>query len=306
MGFMKERDRRELMHRRIGASTIFGGIFIAIAFTATCAFAQAEQTPRFARLLLWIESQSLAIIALIIFGACYACAAVIFAFARVTPRRIADELKGTTPVMLTPMAVITGLVIAFVAARIWVNFDHANALVRDEARNIQEVLTLAETLPPNIASEVRSATGQYLQFVNEQDWPAMLEGRAKMLTSVPGLSNAISTIVSYVPDNAGRQFAQQRILIAIEQALDARRNRILVSEASVLPMQWIVIIVLALLMLLTVAIVHIDRPFAMAVNLVSLSTALAICLVLLLVNDRPFSTGGFVIRPHALGPIAID
>ena len=208
--------------------------------------------------------------------------------------------------MLTPLAVLTGLVIAFVAARIWINFDHANALVRDEARNIQEVLTLAETLPPNIATEMRSATGQYLQFIFEQDWPAMQQGRAEMRTSVPGLSNAIATIVAYVPDNAGRQIAQQRTLIAIEQALDARRHRILLSEASVLPMQWIVIIVLALLMLLTVAIVHIDRPFAMAVNLIILSTALAICLVLLLVNDRPFSAGGFMIQPDVLRQIAID
>lgn len=289
------------------ASTIFGGVFIAIAFPATCAFAQTEQNVALDRLLLWIEAQSPAIIALITFGICYACAAVIFAFARVVlPRRIADELKATTPVMLTPLAVLTGLVIAFVASRIWINFDHANALVRDEARNIQEVLTLAETLPPNIATEMRSAIGQYLQFANEQEWPAMLKGHAKMRTSVPGLSNAMSTIVSFIPDNAGQQIAQRRTLIAIEQALDARRHRILLSKAPIHPMQWIVMIVLAVLMLLTVAIVHIDRPLAMAVNLFSLSTALAVCLVLLLVNDRPFSAGGFKIQPHALGQIAID
>lgn len=134
----------------------------------------------------------------------------------------------------------------------------------------------------------------------------MLKGRAKLRTSVPGLTHAISTIEAFVPDNAGQQIAQQRTLIAIEQALDARRHRILISAASVLPMQWIVIVVLAVLMLLTVAMVHIDRPFAMAVNLFSLSTALAVCLVLLLVNDRPFSAGGFEIRPYALGQIAID
>jgi hypothetical protein len=258
-------------------------------------------------LLLGIESQSPFTIALITFGACYVCAGVIFAFARVVvPRRIADELKGTTPVMLTPLAVLTGLVIAFVASRIWTNFDHAHALVGDEARNIQEALTLAETLPPNISAEMRVAVAQYLQFTNEQEWPAMLKGRAKLRTSVPGLTHAISTIEAFVPDNAGQQIAQQRTLIAIEQALDARRHRILISAASVLPMQWIVIVVLAVLMLLTVAMVHIDRPFAMAVNLFSLSTALAVCLVLLLVNDRPFSAGGFEIRPYALGQIAID
>ena len=128
-----------------------------------------------------------------------------------------------------------------------------------------------------------------------------------MQASVPGLSDAMSTLLSFVPENPGQQIAQQRTLVAIEQALDARRHRILLSGASMLPMQWIVILVLGTLMLVTVAIVHIDRPPAMAVNLFILSTALAVCLVLLLVSDRPFSAGGFNIRPDSLlGQIVID
>ncbi|MFY9836212.1 MAG: hypothetical protein WAK55_07030 [Xanthobacteraceae bacterium] len=128
-----------------------------------------------------------------------------------------------------------------------------------------------------------------------------------MTTSVPGLADAAATLLSFVPENPGQQLVQQRTLIAIEQALDARRNRILISGASVLPMQWIVILVLGTLMLVTVAIVHIDRPPALAVNLFILSTALAVCLALLLVNDRPFSHGGFNIGPDSLlGRIVID
>jgi hypothetical protein len=135
----------------------------------------------------------------------------------------------------------------------------------------------------------------------------MLSGSAKMQTSVPGLTDAMSTLLSFVPENPGQQIVQQRTMVAIEQALDARRHRILLSEASVLPMQWIVILVLATLMLVTVAIVHIERPHAMAANLFILSTALGVCLMLLLVNDRPFSAGGFQIRPDSLlGQIVID
>ncbi|WP_024513436.1 DUF4239 domain-containing protein [Bradyrhizobium sp. ARR65] len=261
----------------------------------------------FDRLLLWIEAQPAIVIALITFGACYLCAAIVFVIARVSVSKpIANELKATTPVMLTPLSVLTGLVIAFVASRTWTNFDHATAILRDEVRNIEEIVTLAERLPQNVQTEIRHAIGQYLQFTKDE-WPAMLAGSAKMRTSVPGLTDAMSTILSFVPQNPGQQIAQQRTLVAIEQAIDARRNRILLSEASVLPMQWIVIVALGTLMLVTVAIVHIDRPPAMAVNLFILSTAVAVCLVLLLVNDRPFSTGGFEIRPGSLlGQIAID
>jgi hypothetical protein len=262
----------------------------------------------FDRLLLWIESQPATVIALIAFGACYLCAAILFVIARVlVSQRIANELKATTPVMLTPLSVLTGLVIAFVASRIWTNFDHANAVVRDEARYIEEIVTLAKRLPQNVQTDIRHDIGQYLQFVKEQSWPAMLGGSAQMRTSVPGLTDAASALLSFVPENPGQQIVQQRTLIAIEQALDARRNRILQSGASVLPMQWIVILVLATLMLVTVAIVHIERPPAMAVNLFILSTAIAVLLMLLLVSDRPFSTGGFNIQPDSLlGQIVID
>jgi hypothetical protein len=262
----------------------------------------------FDRLLLWIESQPAIVIALITFGACYLCAAIVFVTAQILiSKRIANELKATTPVMLTPLSVLTGLVIAFVASRIWINFDHANAIVRDEVRNIEEIVILADRLPQNAQTGIRHDISQYLQFTKEHEWPAMLSGNAKMRTSVPGLTDAMSTLLSFVPDNPGQQIAQQRTLVAIEQALDARRNRILLSGASVLPMQWVVIIVLGTLMLVTVAIVHIDRPLAMAVNLFILSTAIAVCLMLLLVNDRPFSTGGFEIRPDSLvGQIVID
>jgi hypothetical protein len=162
-----------------------------------------------ARLLLWIESQSPATIALITVGLCYASAAVIFAFSRaVASHRFAAALKATTPVMLTPLAVLMGLVIAFDASRVWGNYDHSYALVRDEARAIQTALTLGEKLPPKISTEMRSAIQHYLQFTTDEDWPAMIQGRAKMLATIPGLTDAISTILSFAPIDASQQLTQ--------------------------------------------------------------------------------------------------
>ena len=170
-----------------------------------------------ARLLLWIESHSSTTITLITFGLSYASAAVIFAFSRaVAPHRFAAALKATTPVMLTPLAVLIGLVIAFVASRIWINYDHAYALVRDEARAIQATLSLGEKLPPKISTDLCSAIQHYLQFATDEDWPAMLQGRAKMQATVPGLTDAISAILSFAPTDASQQLTQRRTLIALE------------------------------------------------------------------------------------------
>src|SRR5262249_14989564 len=161
--------------------------------------------------------QSPETIALITFGLSYASAAVMFAFSRaVASHRFATALKATTPVMLTPLAVSLFILVAFLAFPLLGHFDPLHAPVQDDGA-IQAALTLGERLPPRIATEMRSAIQHYLQFAIDEDWPAMLQGRAKMRATIPGLTDATSTILSFAPTNASQQLAQQRTLNALEQ-----------------------------------------------------------------------------------------
>jgi len=81
-------------------------------------------------MLLWIESQPTPLIALLVFALCYALAAIVFfVTATIFRRPIADQLNATTPVMLTPLAIVSGLLIAFLASRVWSNLDRANTIL---------------------------------------------------------------------------------------------------------------------------------------------------------------------------------
>jgi hypothetical protein len=113
-------------------------------------------------------------------------------------------------------------------------------------------------------------------------------------------------LLSFVPQQPGQQLAQSRAVAAIEQVLQARRNRILLSEAAISPSQWIVIIVLDTLILITIGTVHAARYTAAAVNMTIFSTAVASCIVLLMINDRPFNTGGIVIQVTALHELGLQ
>jgi hypothetical protein len=53
------------------------------------------------------------------------------------------------------------------------------------------------------------------------------------------------------------------------------------------------------MILATLAAIHINAPLAMAVAMFVFSTAVAMCLVLLMVYDRPFGSGGFTVPPTA-------
>jgi hypothetical protein len=134
----------------------------------------------------------------------------------------------------------------------------------------------------------------------------MNRAQATLQLTPVGLTDAMTAILSFTPAQPTQRLAQERALMGIEQAFAARRNRIRLSQVEIAPIQWAVIVVLMTLILLTIAMAHIDNRPAMAATLFIFSTAVAVCLVLLMVYDRPFAAGGFTMAPTALREIMVD
>lgn len=258
-------------------------------------------------MVMWIQSEPPAVIAAIVFGLSYLVALTILGGCCVVSQwRAAAHLRATTPVMLTPLSVIAGLLIAFLAARVWGNLDRAASSIGEEASSIRQAVLFTEACPPETRARVRDDIGKYLRFIETDDWPAMAAGRATLRRSPPGLTEAMLTVLAFTPASPGEQLAQQRATQELETALIARRHRILVSQAVLSSIQWGVIILLAVLILLTIGMVHIHQPATAAVNLFVFSTAVAACLVLLLAYDRPFAAGGFTLSPTAFREVGIS
>ena len=258
-------------------------------------------------MLWWLETQETLLIVLIVFAFCYLLAALILVGLTLLSRSpIAGALHVTTPAMLTPLAVLLGLVIAFLASRVWANVDRAHGYVVEEASGIRQTVLMSAVLPPDTRDAVRKEIGNYLRFVDQVDWPAMLRGQEGIRQTPQGLPDALTILLSFVPQQPGQQLAQSRAVAAIEQVLQARRSRILLSEAAISPAQWVVIIVLDALILLTIGTVHAGRSTTAAANMVIFSTAVASCIVLLMMNDRPFNTGGIAIQPTALHEVGLQ
>jgi hypothetical protein len=250
----------------------------------------------------WIEAQSTAVIALFVFGLTYVLAATVFCLATILSRRsVAQDLKAVVAVTLTtPLGVILGLLIVFLAARVWANLERANQYVGQEAGALRETVLLADALPPDVRTRVREAVQRHLRLIESEEWPAMASGQATLQSIAVGLAEAMTEVLSFAPTQANQRLAQERALVAIELALDARRNRVRLSQAEIAPIQWTAIIVLAMLILVTIALVHIDKRLAMAIGMFIFSTAIATCLVLLMVYDRPFGAGGSTVTPAVL------
>jgi hypothetical protein len=125
----------------------------------------------------------------------------------------------------------------------------------------------------------------------------MADRRADLKLRATNLEAAMKALLAFSPDATNQKLAQSRALSAIENAFENRRYRIAISRTEIEPIQWIVILLLSAMVLITIASVHIQQRSAMAVGLFTFSSAIAICLVLLMEYDRPFVPGGFVLSP---------
>jgi len=254
----------------------------------------------------WIESQSTSVIAVIVFGLSYVFTALVFAVTAALARRpVGEQLKAVSPVTLTPLAVILGLLIAFLAARVWENTGHANEYIGQEASALSKVMLFADTLPQDVRSKVRDAVAQHVDFVVNHDWPEMAVARANPRAEPVGLTHALAALLSFAPTQSDQSLARQRAVAAVEQAFEARRNRVRLSQVEIAPVQWGVVLILAALILITIAMIHIGKPAAMATTLFIFATATAACLVLLMENDRPFAAGGITLTPAAFRDIVL-
>src|SRR4029453_6259615 len=89
---------------------------------------------------------------------------------------------------------------------------------------------------------------------------------------------------------------------ALHTALDARRQRIVISESSVGAVKWAGILLQGLCTLVAVAMVHSDNRPACAVTLMLFATGIALSVLLIAANPRPF-TGENSVAPELLNQV---
>ena len=123
---------------------------------------------------------------------------------------------------------------------------------------------------------------------------------AASITAVPvPLAEALGLALALRPHSEGQKVAQREIVVALETALDARRERIIVSESRVNWAKWTGVVLLAALTLLASALVHSERRATTVIANGIFASAVAVCLLMIASQDRPFA-GPFAVKPDPL------
>jgi hypothetical protein len=111
--------------------------------------------------------------------------------------------------------------------------------------------------------------------------------------------------LSLTPNGAGQTAAQREIIVAVENALDARRQRIIISQSAVNWVKWTGLLLQAVCTLFAIAMVHCDNRRSAALAMGLFATGVAISVVLIASHNRPF-TGQLSVGPNPLVQIKPD
>jgi hypothetical protein len=185
------------------------------------------------------------------------------------------------------------------------DFEKAKVAVATEASALRSVVLLSQMFPNEQGARLRVLIGEHVDIAVNQEWPEMARQRAS-LTAIPvKLVEALNTTLSLTPADDRQKLAQQEIMRSIETALDARRQRIIISQSTVGPIKWAGLLLQALCTLIAISLVHSDNRATCAIALALFATGVAASVLLIECYNRPF-TGDVSVRPVLLQQILTE
>jgi Protein of unknown function (DUF4239) len=249
----------------------------------------------------WLHNLPIVWMASLVFGLTALVTAAIYGVVTVlSVGERARSFKAVSPGgLVPPLGVMFALFVAFTASQVWSDNEKANSIVDREASALRAVVILAAAFPGESETRLRSLIRRYVADAVAQEWPMMAHRTATLQIIPYSLAEALQLTLALTPSSQGQQIAQREITTALENALDARRQRIIISQSEVNWVKWLCLGLLAVCTLLALATVHSDNRLASAIAIGLYGIGVAACFLLILSHDRPF-TGELLVGPTPL------
>ena len=248
----------------------------------------------------WLHQLSLVSLTLLALGVMLAIAAAIYAIViGLASGERGNAFRAVSPGLLPPLGLLFGLLIGFLAAQAWSDHDRARQAVDHEASSLRSVVLLARSLPAPTQARVDGLVRRQIEDAVSVEWPAMARGAETLAVAAAPLADLLELALGLHPRDAGEQVAQRELVTSVENAFDARRERIDSSQSSFNWAKWIALYALAVLTLVAIAFVHCGNRLSAALALALFGAAAAACVVVIGVQDRPFA-GPYRVRPDVL------
>ena len=243
----------------------------------------------------WLYSLSITWMAVFVFGTTFFLTWVIYIVVKLlaTGER-AKAFKSISAGMLPPLGVVYGLFVTIIASQVWANIDKANTAVYREASALSTTVFLAASFPGETEARIRTLIRRHIHEAVTHEWPIMAHHTAMLKISSQPLTEALQLTLTLKPRSEGQITAQNAIVTALGEALDARRQRIVISLSDIGWITWMCLIMQAICTLLVIAMIHCGSRTASVSAMGIFATGVSVSVLIIVSHNRPFGGPFFV------------
>jgi hypothetical protein len=248
----------------------------------------------------WLLDLPVRWMALVVFVAIYLVAGGVYLIVtRLAINERAKSFKAVSPGMLPPLGILFALLVSFIAVDVWKDFDRAKVAVTTEASALRAFVLLARAFPDEQRARLYALINGHIDESVNNEWPEMAQQRATLSTLPSALTEELQNTLALKASNDSQRAAQPEMLKALHSALDARRQRIVISQSSLGTVKWAGILLQGLCTLIAIAMVHSDNRLSCAITLTLFATGIALSVLLIAAYSHPF-TGELSVGPELL------
>jgi hypothetical protein len=207
-------------------------------------------------------------------------------FTRPSGRASILRFEGVVGPFFGLPGVLFSLSAALMATSLWENYDVANKSVRTESQGIGSIIDLSQTIPSLQNSNLALYAKQYAKSVVEDEWQTLSSNsEPSAITKQHYVTLRQATFKA--ADSLGNNAESKALMHAMQLVSNGRMTRLAFVSFDVHPVRWYGIIVLAILVQLAVAFVHLTKPKALvaAMAIATATVLVPICAIALTLSS---------------------
>ncbi|HKR15408.1 MAG TPA: DUF4239 domain-containing protein [Pyrinomonadaceae bacterium] len=202
---------------------------------------------------------------------------------------INDAVSGT----VQAIGVFYGITVGLIAVAVWNTNINASDLVSREASAIGALYRDVSGYPAPARDELRAGLREYTVFIIDESWPAQRKGQ--ILPRGTAIMDAFQAhLYSFQPANQGQMALHSETLRAYNHLIEYRRLRLDAVRSGLSGTMWAVIWLGAAISIGVAYFYQISDVKLHAALIILMSGFLALVLLMITINDRPFFGRGSI------------
>jgi hypothetical protein len=213
---------------------------------------------------------------------------IIIAWFFVSPsnRSRIQQYEGVVAPFFNLPAVLFSLTAALLATSVWDNYSVVTNAIKNESQGILSIISLANSVPDLTSTNLPNSARAYTQSIIDDEWKELSNSRSNSSVTYEkfvAMRAAVLEAANMLSDKA----ESKALLNAFYTINNARETRLAYAEFDLHPIRWYAILFLGVLVLISVAFIHLSKPKALmvAMAIATLTILTPLCILALTLSN---------------------